>query len=186
MFFISIHISHVVNLEDVKKLSIVNILLDVPRVQQGDVETDLIDVPGRGGRGGGGGGRGGRRRSWGSLDVGLTIFVGAGLELLLKKSLTVVGPPVFARWQPLDGLLLLGLPLGLHFITFVDRLGSHSSRRGRVHGQTGPVDFLLQVAGVAVRQQILQGLDVVYCRPQGRHLKQGTFRISFSSSSSSS
>ena len=50
----------VVNLEDVKKLSIVNILLDVPRVQQGDVETDLIDVPGRGGRGGGG--RGGRRR----------------------------------------------------------------------------------------------------------------------------
>ena len=51
----------VVNLEDVKKLSIVNILLDVPRVQQGDVETDLIDVPGRGGRGGGGGGRGGRR-----------------------------------------------------------------------------------------------------------------------------
>ena len=49
----------VVNLEDVKKLSIVNILLDVPRVQQGDVETDLIDISGRGGRGGGGGGGGG-------------------------------------------------------------------------------------------------------------------------------
>ena len=152
----------VVNLEDVKKLSIVNILLEVSWVQQGDVETDLIDVSGRGGgwRGGGGGWRWWWWwRSWRSLYIILTEFVAAGLEFLFKKSLTIIGPSLIARWQSLDALLLLGLPLGLHFITFVVGLCTDGS--SRVHGQAGSVDLLLQVAGVTVSQEVLQGLDVV-------------------------
>ena len=44
----------VVNLEDIKKLAVVDILLEIARVQQRDVKTDLVDISGRGG------GRGGR------------------------------------------------------------------------------------------------------------------------------
>ena len=54
IFVINIYISHIINLEDIKKLPVVDILLDIPRVQQRDVKTDLVDISGRGG------GRGGR------------------------------------------------------------------------------------------------------------------------------
>ena len=49
-----IYISHIINLEDIKKLAVVDILLEIARVQQRDVKTDLVDISGRGG------GRGGR------------------------------------------------------------------------------------------------------------------------------
>ena len=52
MFNISVinivYISHIINLKDIKKLAVVNILLEISRVQQGDVKTDLVDISGRG------------------------------------------------------------------------------------------------------------------------------------------
>ena len=38
----------VVNLKDIKKLPVVKILLNISRVQKGDVKTDLVDISGRG------------------------------------------------------------------------------------------------------------------------------------------
>ena len=36
----------VINLKDIKKLPVVYILLEISRVQQGDVKTDLVDISG--------------------------------------------------------------------------------------------------------------------------------------------